>query len=120
MTRKNKIKLIFLLIALLGLVAFIKVNSKEEKVVRISINSSYVERIELAKKIIDEKREDVYIDKKIKVNPVVYDLRLLSNNFDSEKTNKYFTKEELRQEYIGLVSEKAGITIDDNELNEYI
>jgi len=120
LNRKNKINLILLSIVLLGLLVFLKVNSKNEKVVTISINSSYVERIELAKKIIDEKREDIYIDKKIKVNPVVYDLRLLSNNYDSQKTNKFFMKEELKEEYISRVCENAGITIDDSELNDYI
>lgn len=119
MNKKYKFKLMLLSLVLIVLVIFIKVNSKEEKVVTLSINSSYVERVELAKKIIYEKREDVYIDKKLKVNPVVYDLRLLSDNYDSEKTNQYFIREELRGEYINLVCEKAGIIIDESELSDY-
>lgn len=115
----TKLKVVILSLFLVGLVSYIKSNAKEEKVVTLSINSSYVEKIELAEKIISEKRDDVIIDKEIQIDPVVYDLRLFNDDYESEKTNEYFIKEELRARYINKVCDEIGISLDEEELEDY-
>lgn len=119
MNRDVKLKLMLLSILLIGIVTFIKINSKDDKVITIDIDSSYSDQIKIAEKIMQEKREYVYIDRRIKINPVVYDLQLDNYDYDAEKTKEHFIKEKLWSECINEISESAGIEINQVELNEY-
>lgn len=116
---KKSIKILMLTLLLLAMVLFIKTNSMEKRVTTISINSTYSKRIRLAKEIIADEKDLILIDQSIKVNPVVYELRLFDNSYNHEKTKRYFIKNQLRKEFINTASGKVGILIDKDEIKEY-
>lgn len=115
----KKIKLSISIILLFVLTIFIKINANENKMITIDIDSPYANMLKLARNIIEEQREYVYIDKNILVNPVVYELKLYSEKLDSEKANSYFIEKHIREEYIKSIFEENGLFVLEKEFEEY-
>ena len=112
-------KLIFLSLALIIITIIIKLEVCEEEVMTLSINSSYTKKIKLANNILDEKRELVFIDRRVKINPVVYELQLLSYKNNRNKTDEYFIKKYIRDDYIREICKCADIAVSEEEIEKY-
>lgn len=119
MKKKINAKLIFLSLTLIIITIIIKLEVCQEEVMTLSINSSYTKKIRLANNILDEKRELVYIDRRVKVNPVVYELQLLSYKNNKNKTDEYFIKKYIRDDYIREICKCADIDVSEEEIEKY-
>lgn len=114
----RRILLLILSIALIAVFFGQRTKSKEVQVIKIS--SNYVDTVECARKIMQEKRPCVVIDENITVNPVVYEVEMIKKNRDEKTVREFFIKKFTRQAYIREMSQIYDIQVTEDEITKYI